>query len=193
MKFTVCLLYLVTGVLLMLPSCGDKKKSIPKPPTYLRIEFPERNYDQFKDDACGYSFTKPNYFSVQLAQPNTCNRDISFGALNGTLHLSYITMDTSLAAYINYAIDKVDEHKVKATTIKDTNFITSDHAVYGTFFELQGNVASPFQFYLTDSTSKFVSGVVYFNTRPNYDSIRPVLNFVKTDLYGLIQSFDWGD
>jgi gliding motility-associated lipoprotein GldD len=100
-------------------------------------------------------------------------------------------MDNSIAEYINYSIDRVGEHKIKATAILDTTIIREKDNVYGTFFELRGNVASPFQFYLTDSTSRFYSGVVYFNARPNYDSILPSLNFVKKDLINFMQTLEW--
>jgi gliding motility-associated lipoprotein GldD len=92
---------------------------------------------------------------------------------------------------VNYALDKIDEHKVKATAIYDSVFINKETKVFGTFFELQGNVASPFQFYLTDSTNIFMNGIIYFNSRPNYDSIKPVLNFVKEDLYRLMSTTQW--
>ena len=176
---------------LFILACEAKQKAIPKPPTYLRVELPERSYSNFEDETCSLFFTKPSYFSVKKAQGNTCNKDIEFSSLNGTLHLSYIKMDTTLAAYVNYANDKVDEHKIKATSIRDTHFISKENNAYGTFFELQGNVATPFQFYLTDSITTFVSGVVYFNARPNYDSIRPVLDFVKKDLYKMMETLHW--
>lgn len=107
------------------------------------------------------------------------------------MHLSFLKMKEPLASYINYANDKVDEHKLKATAIEDKNFINKEDRVFGTLFELQGDVASPFQFYLTDSTSKFVSGVVYFNSRPNYDSLKPTLDYLKVDLLKMIESFKW--
>lgn len=169
--------------------CDGKKTFIPKPPTYLKIEFPQRTYAMY-EDICDFSFEAPSYFDVQQIK-NSCNRDVYFKNLNGTLHLSYIKMDTTLSAYVNYALDKIDEHKVKATAIYDSVFINTDNKVYGTFFELQGNVASPFQFYLTDSTDIFLSGIIYFNTRPNYDSIKPVLNFVKEDLYKIMTTTQW--
>lgn len=176
--------------ILFLFSCEGQKSYIPKPPTFLKIELEERSYGEYVSD-CDFKFIKPDYFNPKKAQQGTCNLDIDFSRHNGTLHLSFIKMDTTLNAYVNYAIDKVDEHKVKATAIKDTNFINNENGAYGTFFELHGNVASPFQFYLTDSTQHFMSGVVYFNARPNYDSIRPVLNYVKEDLYKLMETFQW--
>jgi len=170
-------------------SCSSEK-TIPKPPTYLELDMPERKYAEYVD-SCGFAFEKPSYFDVKTVAGSQCNRDITFGRLNGVLHLSVIQMDTSIAEYINYAIDKVGEHKIKATAILDTSIIRIKDDVYGTFFELQGNVASPFQFYLTDSTTRFYSGVVYFNARPNYDSILPSLNFLKKDLIKLVETIEW--
>jgi len=170
-------------------SCKGNQTFIPKPPTYLKIEFPERSY-AFYQDECDFSFETPSYFNIEKIA-TSCNRDIHFTSLNGTLHLSYIKMDTSLAAYVNYALNKIDDHKVKATAIYDSVFLNNETKVYGTFFELQGNVASPFHFYLTDSTDYFMNGVVYFNARPNYDSIKPVLNFVKEDLYKIMTTTKW--
>lgn len=184
--FTIVFIFL-----LVLIACDGNEKFIPKPPTFLKIQLPERSYEDFKDSICDFQFEKPNYFNVKTLDDKSCNKDIEFDGLNGTLHLSYIKMDTTLDAYVNYANDKVDEHKIKAQKIIDTNFLSPDNKVYGTFFELQGNVATPFQFYITDSTNNFASGVVYFNARPNYDSIKPVLDFVKKDLKLIMETFQW--
>lgn len=174
----------------LIAACGGQEHYIPKPPTYLELNFPERSYETY-NDSCGYSYNKPSYFKVENVQGSRCNRDVEFTTLNGTLHLSRIYMDTALAAYVDHALDKIEEHKVRATAIYDSTIIRKDDRVFGTFFELQGNVASPFQFYLTDSTNHFLSGVVYFNVRPNYDSLKPVLNFVKKDLLELMNSLEW--
>jgi gliding motility-associated lipoprotein GldD len=100
-------------------------------------------------------------------------------------------MKEPLSSYVIFANDTVDEHKLKATAIEDQKILHPENRVYGTFFELQGDVASPFQFYLTDSTSKFVSGVVYFNSRPNYDSLKPTLDYLKVDLLKMVNTFKW--
>jgi gliding motility-associated lipoprotein GldD len=190
-NFTYLIIILFLSSFLALKSCKGRKNHIPKPPTYLKLELPPKNYNIYSDTICSISFKIPDYFKVKNIAKQTCNKDIDLGPHNGSLHLSYIKMDTSLAAYINYALDKIDEHKIKATAILDSTFIQPEQGTYGTLFELQGNVASPFHFYLTDSTDVFLSGVVYFNTRPNYDSIRPVLNYVKKDLILFMQTVKW--
>ena len=177
----------------ILASCGSNELTIPKPPTFLNVALPEHNYLHYSPD-CPYSFDIPTIFKIKTVNygaESTCHRDIDLGPLNGTLHFSYIEMDKPLAEYVNFSISKVDDHKIKATDIEYENIIRPKDKIYGTFFELQGDVASPFQFYLTDSTSRFVSGVVYFNARPNYDSIKPTLDYLKVDLKRFLSTFKW--
>lgn len=187
------------GILLVLgfilTACGDNEMLIPKPPTFLRREFPEHAYQPIGEE-CPYTFELSKaytYRNVIQDGKNTCHKDIDLGVLNGTISFSYIEMVRPLKDYVNYANDKVEDHKVKADKIDDFQIIRPKDKVYGTFFELKGNVASPFQFYLTDSTTRFVSGIVYFNSVPNYDSLKPSLEYLKEDLNHLIETFKWKD
>ncbi len=184
-------LSLLIGV--VLTACSSNELAVPKPPTYLRLDLPSHKYVHF-NDGCNYTFDVSTLFKVKSVTDNTgptCHKDIDLGPLNGVIHFSYIDMVEPLAKYVNYSIDKVDEHKIKATAIEDTKIIRAKDKVFGTIFELQGDVASPFQFYLTDSSSKFVSGVVYFNSVPNYDSLKPSLIYLKEDLMKMINTFKW--
>jgi gliding motility-associated lipoprotein GldD len=177
----------------LLTACGGNELLIPKPPTYLRLDLPEHTYKLYSD-ACPYEFEVASIFKVKPVYSEsglTCHKDIELGPLNGVIHFSYIPMVNPLGDYVNFAIDKVDEHKIKATAIEDELIIRPKDKVYGTFFELQGDVASPFQFYLTDSVSRFVSGVVYLNVSPKYDSLKPSLDYLKQDLQHFMQTFKW--
>lgn len=169
--------------------------TIPKPPTYLRLDLPNHTYQIFQDSVCSYHFELASIYSAKSVYDHdkklTCNKDINLGPLNGMLFFSFIDMDKPLGEYVNYAINKVDEHKIKATAIEDSIIIRGKDRVFGTFFELQGDVATPFQFYLTDSTKHFVSGVVYLNKTPKYDSLKPSLEYLKKDLYHLMETFHW--
>lgn len=181
-------------MIVILTSCGSDDILIPKPPTYLRLDLPDHTYSEYKSQ-CGYRFDSSSLFKVKDVVDSAgnlmCHKDIDLGPLNGVIHFSYIDMKEPLSTYVNFANDKVDEHKLKATAIEDQKILHPQNRVYGTFFELQGDVASPYQFYLTDSTSKFVSGVVYFNSRPNYDSLKPTLDYLKVDLLKMVNSFKW--
>lgn len=185
-------LFFILG-LFLIASCGEDPILIPKPPTYLRLELPEHSYSLYSKN-CPYSFEVSNLFNVEdiSEQGNpTCHKDIDFGPLNGVMHFSYIEMTEPLATYVNFANDKVGDHKLKATKISDQQILRPEDRVFGTFFKLQGDVASPFQFYLTDSTDRFVSGVVYFNSVPNYDSLKPTFDYVEVDLLKMVNTFKW--
>lgn len=56
-------------------------------------------------------------------------------------------------------------------------------------FEMTGPAATPFQFFITDSTSHFMRGALYFNTQVRPDSLMPVYDFVKIDVDRLIKTF----
>ena len=175
-------------------SCKEEL-NIPKPPTYLRLELPEHKYTNYHDD-CAYTFSVSDLYNVKpvmIDTEKTCHKDIELGPLNGTIHLSYINMTEPLSSYVNHVNDKIGDHKIKATAINDAIIMIPEHKVYCTFFELEGNVASPFQFYLTDSLNNFASAVVYFNSTPNYDSLRPTLDYLKVDIEHMINNFEWKD
>jgi gliding motility-associated lipoprotein GldD len=168
---------------------------VPKPPTYLRTELPDHTYRMVSND-CPYELKLAeiyNYKPCIFEKSNFCMQQIDLGPLNGSLFLYYINIPTkdSLPAVINYANDKVDEHKIKADKIDFKQFIDKDKRVFGTFFELKGNVATNFQFYLTDSTNHFVRGEVLLNCRPNYDSLRPSLDYLRLDLIEMLENFKW--
>lgn len=179
---------------LILSACTSNEVLTPKPPTYLRLDLPDHEYVHFQDSEMPYSFDVNSSFKVNPVVEQgvkTYHKDIDLGPLNGVIHFSYIPMVEPLSTYVNYANDKVEDHKLKATGIDDHQIIRSKDKVYGTFFKLRGDVASPFQFYLTDSVSQFASGVVYLNTRPNYDSLKPSLDYLEQDLLQLLESFKW--
>ena len=188
MKYIIVLI-----IFFAINSCSDDTVFIPKPPTYLRLNLPKHSFKLFTDN-CPYTFEISKLYSVnKVIEQNkeTCHKEIKLGPLNGVIHFSYIDMVEPLSKYVNYSNDKVDEHKIKANSIDDSKIIRKKDRVFGTFFELKGDVATPFQFYLTDSTSRFVSGVVYFNTVPNYDSLKPSLDYLKIDLLKLVHTFKW--
>lgn len=179
------------GFLFLFTACRGDELLIPRPIANLRVEFPERQYAPLELD-CPYQFELASYMTaVSPNQENPCHQDISLGQFNGMLHLSYVPIENNLPGLIGYSIDKVREHQVKASAIQDSMIFNPEQRVYGTFYEFYGNAATPFQFHFTDSVNHFIRGTVYFNATPNFDSIYPVLQYIKTDLVHLIGSNKW--
>ena len=51
--------------------------------------------------------------------------------------------------------------------------------------------ASHAQFYLTDSTRHFLTGALYFNTKPNFDSLYPAIHYVRKDIRRIMETLRW--
>jgi len=183
---------LIPFVLFLLFAC-EEEIYIPKPPTYLRLELPDHKYENYVD-SCQYSFDLASIYEVEKS-PKTdqgqCHRRIKLGPLNGTVFFRYWDMEELLSYYVNNANDEIDRHKGKASNVEDNLIIRKKDDVYGILFQLEGDVATPFQFYLTDSTDKFVYGEVLFNSAPNYDSMIPTLDYLRQDLDQLLETFKW--
>ena len=58
-------------------------------------------------------------------------------------------------------------------------------------YDLKGDVASAVQFFITDSTDSFPQRILYFNVRPNRDSLNPVIDFLREDIMHLIETTRW--
>tara|TARA_Y100000589_G_scaffold249820_1_gene237918 strand:- start:219 stop:581 length:363 start_codon:yes stop_codon:yes gene_type:complete len=113
--------------------------------------------------------------------------------LNGTINLFYKRLEhtDSLPSLINFSNKEVDFHKIKADQIDFDQIIDRENRVFGTLFELKGDVATNYQFYLTDSSNNFLRGEVILNCVPNYDSLRNVLVYIKEDLNVMLNTFSW--
>jgi gliding motility-associated lipoprotein GldD len=82
-------------------------------------------------------------------------------------------------------------HSTVASAIPMQEYADDERGVYGLYYELKGNTATPIQFYLTDSTEHFFRGSVYCNTIPNQDSLVPVYEFLRKDARVIMESFIW--
>ena len=63
--------------------------------------------------------------------------------------------------------------------------------VYGMFYQVYGNAASQSQFYATDSLKHFISGSIYFNVEPNYDSVQPASDYLQRDMRRIMETLRW--
>jgi gliding motility-associated lipoprotein GldD len=88
------------------------------------------------------------------------------------------------------AFTLTNKNNVISSSIKDS-LITTANGVNGVFFKVDGNAATSKQFFLSDTARHFIRGALYFDVTPNADSLRPVLDFLQTDLEHIINTFRW--
>ena len=190
-KTTISLTLLL--VIMMTVSCGDKNPQ-PKPRGYFRIDLPEKLYVSL-DTMRHYSFEYPSYATITPDYYSPHEKDwvnVEFPAFKGTVHISYKSVDGNLSQYLEDAHKLIVKHIEKASGIRDSVMINPERDVYGLMYFLEGEgVASPLQFYVTDSTRHFLRGSLYFNIYPNNDSLQPVIDFITDDVRHLITTLEW--
>jgi gliding motility-associated lipoprotein GldD len=170
-----------------------KKDHTPKPRGYYRIEFPVKAYKQL-NEPLPYDFSIPVYSIVTPDQLNTKQTDwitVEIPGNHAQIHISYKKIDHNLSRLIEESRSLVLKHIQKASSIDEQLFVNPAKKMYGTLYTLKGNAASPMQFYLTDSTGNFLRGALYIKEVPNYDSLRPVINFLSQDVVKLIETTEW--
>ena len=194
MKNKVSILFAALAIVLVAISCGDRDSYLPKPRGYFRIDLPEKGYTKV-DTIERYSFECPQY---ALITPDPYSPDeknwinIEMPQFNGSIHLTHKPVNGNLGEYLEDVHTMVTKHLQKANGMRDSLIVNDEHQVYGLFIEMDGKgVATPMQFYLTDSTKNFVRGALYFNFQPNNDSMQPVINFIREDIDRMIESFEW--
>lgn len=174
--------------LLFLWGCGEEHS--PKPKAYLALSFPPSHYKTVKN--CDYEFEINKIARVkQPFSDRPCMINIDYPELKGTIYISYNTVDNNLEELIKDAEKLPLEHTVKADEIIGDEYENPRHSTYGMLYTVTGNAASQGQFYVTDSVSHFMTGSIYFDRRPNYDSIYPAAEYLKNDMKKLIESLQW--
>jgi len=193
-----CFILLVVFAITMV-SCDGDRVYTPKPRMFPRVDYPTHAYEPFENADCNFTFSKPTYAEVDSdvdffgeKRSNLCWFDLDIKQLNTTIHFSYnkIEGDNTLQKLVDDAFRIVEKHNVKAEYRAESP-IDNEYGVQGFRFDIDGPVASPINFFLTDTTQHFVRASLYFNNAVNPDSIAPVLDFVSQDVDKILETFRW--
>lgn len=187
-------LFLFLTLILALVSCTNEDYS-PKPRGFHRIILPEHSYITI-GSGCPYRFEIPAYSKLSSdygSNTKPCWKNLDFPQFNARLHLSYFKVGpgSTLEQLTEDARTFVFKHTTMATAIDQKDIQVAAHNVYGLEYNIQGNTASNYQFFITDKSKHYLRGALYFNEKPHLDSIQPVLDFVKKDIQHLINTTQW--
>lgn len=171
----------------------------PRPRGYARIDTPRHAYQVFDRPGFPYRFEYPTYGVIapdsvlrRMQPDNPYWMTIDFPDLGSSVYLSYknISGMRVLDTLLNDAHELSYFHTKKADYINAPAFHTPNN-VHGVMFDVGGDAASASQFFATDSTRHFLRGSLYFNVSPNADSLRPLINFMKTDIEHMLRTLEW--
>ncbi len=188
----------VLALILGMVACQISNDPQPRPRLYPRIQFPERLYVDWSADMCPFSFELPSYAKFVLKTPalegqdHPCWFNIIIPGLGATIFCSYFDV-LNQAQYddlINDAYTMVSKHNVKASFREDIP-VQNTRGYKGQLFRIEGEVASPYQFYITDETQHFLRGSLYFEDKVMFDSLQPIIQFVQKDIEHLLATIEW--
>jgi gliding motility-associated lipoprotein GldD len=168
---------------------------LPKPPGYNRIELPRHEYQRLEQ---GYPY-QLDFSTHSRVEADSFNLDekewinLNYKEFGAKVHLTYKKIDqsTDFKTLSNDAFNLTAKHQIKAYGIEEAILLTPNGYV-AVVAELSGEVPTQFQFFVTDSTSNFLRGAVYFNSALKNDSLAPIIEYIKLDMAHLINSVNFG-
>lgn len=182
----------IFAFVIFIAACGNDTP-VPKPVGYYRIDLPKPEYVAKTFGTCPFSFEISKYSRLEVFKngKHRCWFNIAYPRLNARLYVTYKPVKGNLREFLEEAHTLAFEHEIKANRISTRRIENDSSNVFGLIYDLGGKVASPYQFYLTDSVDHFLRASLYFMTQPNPDSIQPSLDYVKRDMLHFIKSFRW--
>ena len=179
--------FLILVLVVFFASCNDEVTV--KPSAMLRLEYPEPVYTN-ATTGCPYTFDKNAISNVSVKQ--NCAVNLEYPSINATRYLTYqLVRGNNLDSLLYDAQKLTYEHNIKAQAIFEQPRVDSINNVYGMFYAIDGNAATQSQFYVTDSVNHFVQGSLYFNVKPNYDSIYPAVMYLRNDIRRVMETISW--
>lgn len=183
----------------LIQSCNEAPAITPKPRGFPKVVYPQKTYQTFNGNYCDFVFEYPKYAKVEKDETffgerpeHECWFDIFIPDFDARIHCTYspISKVETFEKLKTDAFELAHKHNIKAKYIEEIEINTSNGAK-GFAFNLEGDVASPFQFFLTDEEQHFMRGSLYFNTTVAPDSLAPIFSFVKKDIEHLINTLEW--
>lgn len=178
----------ITAILLALTVISCKKDVLPKPASFLRLDYPEAKYVNF-ENTCPFTF-QMNEDAI-IKGEKECGFAITYPKMKATIYLTYKPVNGNIDKLLRDAQKLTYEHVIKADDILEQPYLNPEKKVYGMFYQVDGNAATNSQFYVTDSTKHFLIGSMYFYAKPNFDSIMPAASYVKNDMQRLMETLKW--
>ena len=174
---------------------GCSESFTPKPKGYNRLELPEREYISLPD-SLPYSFDVSKAVRILRDSSYIAERywiDLYYPTITANIQITYKALNEDrqlLEELVNDAYRLTSKHQIKAYAIEET-VVRTPSGKTAVIAELEGEVPSQFQFFVTDSTHNFLRGALYFRTSTKNDSLAPAIEYMKIDAMRMINTLEW--
>ena len=173
------------SIVLAFTACEDNV--YPKPKAMLRLEYSRPAGKIFETEQLTFEYNEIAKIKVK----NSTALTIDYPEMKASIFINYRSVEDNLEKLMVDAQRLSVEHAKKADDIKNKVYENEEQKVYGVFYEVIGNAASQAQFFVTDRNAHFVTGSLYFETKPNYDSIYPASAYLQNDMGRIMETLRW--
>lgn len=181
---------LYISLLILFTACNEYT---PLPRGYQRVERGAVDYVELKTS--DFSFLYPTDAQIDFIK-SEAKPEIWFNILypqyNATIYCTYIPLhNQNLSKILDDGYQLAYSHTTKAESISQSLYTDSLRHMSGLIYDIQGTVASPVQFYITDKSFNYLRGSLYFSDLAKSDSIAPVVEFLRADIVRIMETLEW--
>jgi len=180
----------IAVVIFLCAACDNNYQ--PKPKGYNQIFFPSPQY-KIKEYNKRFSFER-NIISTTTENLDYGWLNLSYPKYKAELLLTYkkVSSYEHLKNLINESYKLISKHKSKSSSITEKDIITLS-GKRATIITIEGEVPTPFQFIITDSSKNFLRAALYFEKPIANDSISPVVEYIKKDMIHILNTLSWNE
>ena len=167
----------------------------PKQRGYNRLDLPEHSYKALPD-SLPYQFQISTAAKILRDSSYIAERywiDVYYPNIVANVQLTYKSLNHNeqlLKELVNDAYKLTSKHQIKAYAINET-IVSTPSGKTAVVAELEGEVPSQLQFFITDSTENFLRGALYFRSSTKNDSLSPAIEYIKMDIIHLLNTLEW--
>lgn len=182
---------------ILLVSIACSQTYAPKPRGYNRLDLPERNYVNLPD-SLPYTFEVSSAARILRDSSFIAERywiDLFYPQITANVQITYKDLKNDhqfLEELVNDSYKLTSKHQIKAYAIEES-VVKTPSGKTAVIAELEGEVPSQFQFFVTDSTDNFLRGALYFRTSTKNDSLAPAIEYMKIEAMHMINTLAWKD
>lgn len=164
-----------------------EEEAFPRPAAFLRIDIPAPEYEQI-------SLTQMSFKKNKIAHYDKKTNRLIYPQQNAVIHVTYNSLKEKDLKQLLADMERLTfNHTIKADEINSTIYTNFKKRTFGRCYDVSGDAASSVQFYVTDSTTHFFNGSLYFNRQPNYDVDYPLIVYIRKDIDVLLKSLKWNE
>lgn len=153
--------------------------------------------------ANSYSIYKDNHISFQVSELAIIKPvdsgdkigswfNISYPDYKATIYCSFLPINKeNLYKALDDSYHLAYRHTTRADGIKQNLYANEYANTYGIIYDIEGQVAVPIQFFLTDSISNFFRGSLYYDEKISSDSLKLINKCLREDIVKLMETLRW--